>query len=73
MEKPKFDELNAIIAYEQGDLTQEDTIDLFQRLVDNGKVWQLQGSYGRMAANLIQSGYVTDTHHVLAGRRWGNA
>ena len=69
----KFDELSSIIAFEQGDLTQEDTIILFQHLVDNGHAWSLQGMYGRTAAHLIQAGYVTDTHHVLAERKWGQA
>lgn len=47
-----------IIAFEQGELPQEDTIELFQHLVDTGLVWQLQGSYGRMARDLIHAGYI---------------
>ena len=45
-----------IIAYEQGDLSDDDTIALFQRLIDSGLAWQLQGSYGRMAARFIEGG-----------------
>lgn len=54
-----YDQLGAIIAYEQGDLDQEATIDLFQNLVDTGLAWQLQGSYGRTAHQLISEGYIT--------------
>lgn len=47
-----------IIAYEQGELDEDAVIDLFQRLVDTGLAWQLQGSYGRTAARLIDAGLV---------------
>jgi hypothetical protein len=48
-----------IIAYEAGDLDESEVVDLFQRLVDTGVAWHLQGSYGRMAHDLINAGLVT--------------
>lgn len=51
--------LDQIIAYEQGDLDDEQTVVLFQELVDSGIVWQLQGHYGRTAAAMIEAGLVT--------------
>jgi hypothetical protein len=51
--------LDDIIAYEQGDLNEEDTVRLFQYLVDTGLAWQLQGHYGRTAQALIDAGYIT--------------
>lgn len=59
MTTPTFDYVTQIIAFEQGDLDDEATIALFQHLVDSGMAWSLQGSYGRMAAALIDAGLVT--------------
>lgn len=55
-----MDLLDDMIAYEQGELSDEQSIDLFQKLIDNGLVWQLQGSYGRTAHALISAGICTD-------------
>ena len=45
-----------IIAYEDGELDEEQTVDMFQRMIDTGLAWQLQGCYGRAAARLIEDG-----------------
>jgi hypothetical protein len=63
MAKP-FDQFGAIIAYEQGDLSDEATIELFQSLIDSGLAWSLQGHYGRTAQALIQAGYCTRARKV---------
>ena len=52
-----MDQVDKIIAFEQGDLDEDGIIQLFQELIDSGLVWQLQGSYGRMARSLIEAGY----------------
>ena len=53
----KPDQLDRMIAWEQGDLSNEETTVLFQELIDNGMAWKLQGCYGRQAAALIEAGY----------------
>jgi hypothetical protein len=50
-------QIDKIIAFENGELDSEQTIQLFQELIDSGKVWQLQGFYGRTAKYLIDKGY----------------
>ena len=52
-----MDQIDQIIAYENGELDNDETISLFQSLIDSGLAWQLQGSYGRQAARLIEAGY----------------
>ena len=48
-----------IVAYEQGDLTDEQTFQLFQELVDSGLIMNLQGHYQRLAAQLLEAGLIT--------------
>lgn len=52
----KNPDVEQIIAYENGELTPKETVELFQGLIDSGLVWKLQGHYGRMAIALIQEG-----------------
>lgn len=52
------DNLDQIIAYEQGELDVDDTIKLFQNLVDTGLAWKLQGHYGRQAKFLLDQGVI---------------
>jgi len=56
--KKPFDTLGFIMAYEGGELGEEETIEGFQHLVDTGMAWSLQGHYGRTAAALIDAGYI---------------
>ena len=51
--------LESIIAYEDGQLDEDETLALFQDLVDSGLAWHLQGHYGRAAAAYIAAGLVS--------------
>lgn len=55
-----MDQVDKIIAYESGELSDEDTISFFQELIDSGLAWQLQGHYGRTAKFLIDEGYCNE-------------
>ena len=48
-----------IVEYEKGELNQEQTIQLFQELVDSGMIMNLQGHYQRLAAQLLEAGLIT--------------
>lgn len=56
----KYDQVGAIIAYEQGELDEEGALELFQHLVNTGLAWQLQGHYGRTARALIEAGRIKE-------------
>ena len=45
-----------LIAHESGELDEGSRVNLFQRLIDDGSAWRLQGSYGRAAMELIRAG-----------------
>ena len=52
-----MEHLNEMIAWEGGELDETETVALFQNLINSGMVWSLQGTYGRTATELIDSGY----------------
>lgn len=60
-----MNQVDAIIAYEQGELSVEGTINLFGELVKSGLAWQLQGHYGRTAAAFIENGFISKAGKVL--------
>jgi hypothetical protein len=53
----KFD-IDGMMAWEDGQLSEADEIKFFQAGVNSGKVWSLQGMYGRRAHDLIEAGLV---------------
>jgi hypothetical protein len=66
MSKKEFYPLvDKIIAYEGGELRGQEVLDLFSYLIKTGQAWSLQGSYGRMAENLIDRGYLSAEGKIL--------
>ena len=49
-------DIGQIMAFENGELGDEEVVELFQSLIDSGMAWSLQGFYGRTAAALIDAG-----------------
>lgn len=51
--------VDSIIKYEEGEMSEEETIEFFQYLVTFGIINDLQGHYQRQAADLVEMGLVT--------------
>lgn len=49
-------DIDYLIAFENGELDQDQVIDFIQDGIDRGGVWSLQGFYGRTARDLINAG-----------------
>jgi len=54
-----------IIDYENGLLSEQDTIKLFAELIKNGMAWTLQGHYGRTAHTLIENKIIDKRGNIL--------
>ena len=58
----KFDNFNSIvdkmIAYEGGEMNEEESRPLFQELLDRRLINSLQGNYQRTAAILLELGHI---------------
>ncbi len=51
-----MDMVDKIMAWEGGEMNEEEEVEFFQILIDTGVAWTLQGCYGRNAAALIEAG-----------------
>ncbi len=49
-------DVDEIIAFEQGDLSEQEEAKFFQKIINDGSVWSLQGTYGRHAMAAIEQG-----------------
>ena len=54
-----YDVAENISAYENDNLDEDAVIKLFQHLVDNGHVWELDAKYGKKAVELSEAGRIT--------------
>jgi hypothetical protein len=60
----RFDVVDAIIALESGALGTAETIELFSQLIKTGVIHSLQGSYQRMAQQMIDDGVLSSDGEV---------
>ena len=58
-------DVNKIMAFENGEMDFDEMVEFFAGLVKSGVAWQLQGSYGRTAAGLIEGGHISRSGEVL--------
>jgi len=59
-----YDSVTAIINYEGGLLDDRGTLELFSHLIKTGLAWKLQGSCGRAAKGLIDSGIIDNQGNI---------
>jgi hypothetical protein len=52
--------IGQMVQYEQGELSFEETVELFQALLESGLIYNLQGIYQRTAQSLIEEGYILE-------------
>ena len=62
--KSTYDVVGNLMAYEAGELSDEDTLKFYGELIQCGLAWSLQGSYGRQAESLIEAGLVNELGEV---------
>jgi len=58
--------VDQLIAYEEGQITQNEEVASFAHLVETGVCWQLSGHYQRVAATLIEGGLIKPPEWVRA-------
>jgi hypothetical protein len=59
-----------VMDWEQGTMSPEREKRFFQKMVNDGSVWHLQGVYGRRAADLLNAGIIKhakERHHDYYG------
>jgi hypothetical protein len=58
-------QIDDIIKYEEGDMTEIEMIHLFSGLIKSKQAWSLQGHYGRTATSLIQNNILDMDGNIL--------
>ena len=65
MKKKFYPLVDKIIAYEGGELPEEEILELFSELIKTGTIYTLQGCYQRTAQSLIDNGYISGKGEIL--------
>jgi hypothetical protein len=58
--------VDQLIAYEEGQITQDEEVAFIEHLVETGVCWHLPGHYQRVAATLIEAGLIKPPEWVKA-------
>lgn len=59
------DIVGRMMAFENGELTNDEALQLFSELVKTGMAWELQGAYERTAYDLIGRGILAEDGEIL--------
>lgn len=59
------DLVSQIMDFENGDLDDNEILELFSELISTGMAWSLQGMYGRTASSLIENDYLAEDGEIL--------
>jgi len=51
-----MDDVNLLLAYQNGELDEDQEVEMFQGLINSGLAWRLEGAVGRQAMRLIEAG-----------------
>lgn len=62
-----------LIKYENDEMTSAEEVVFFQKLIDTGMAWTLQGHYGRTAQRFIEEGLCTQSRPGGGGSSAGKA
>jgi hypothetical protein len=57
--------VSMMMDFENGNLSEVDTVKMFSHLIKTRMAWSLQGFYGRTAHNLIESGVLDRKGAIL--------
>jgi len=58
--------VDQLIAYEEGQIPEDQEVAFFEHLVETGTCWQLSGHYQRVAATLIEAGLIKPPERAKA-------
>ena len=58
-------DVGKLMDWEERNLSDEETVQLFSDLIKSGAAWTLQGCYGRAAARLIEAGILDRQGNIL--------
>lgn len=62
----EYNLVGAIMDYECGEMESMDQVlELFSHLIKSGKIYHLQGSYGRAANTLVETGHLDRNGNIL--------
>jgi hypothetical protein len=61
------DLIDQMMEYECGELSDQDTLNMYSEIIKNNMQYSLQGHYGRTASALIQDGWLDNKGNILKG------